>query len=173
MKRLDILKSFFLTWDIYVSLAVVVVLGFLIKDDISLSIVKEILTVSISVLAIVFSVFFAAMAVLITAGDNEFVRFLEEDGSFKQIAGIFRVTLLLLFIALLISIILFVIIVSFSGEDDVYIFPKWGLLVYSFLALYALLSAINSSLDAIKYAELRARFLAITKKNDKTSEDKK
>jgi len=171
MRLFTILKSFFLTWDIYASLFVVVILAFLLRDEISLGLVKEILSVSISVLAIVFSVFFAAMAILITAGDNEFVRFLEEDGSFTQITWVFRVTLLLLFLALFISIILFVIVVMFSGEDDGYTFPKWGLLLYSFLASYALLSAINSSLDAIKYAELRARFLYITKNNNKPSED--
>ena len=44
-----------------------------------------------------------------------------------------------------------------------YVYPKYVMLVFVFFGVYALLAAINSSLDAIKYAEFRASFLEMTR----------
>ncbi len=170
MKPSDGLRSVIFAWDFGLSLALMVLVAFLMPNDVTVQIAKDVFEISVSVLAIVFSVFFAGLAVLITAGDNEFVRFLEEDGSYRAIIWTFKFTLFLLFCALLFAIVLFVSVLPFVNTQVVYIFPKWLLVVFGFVTQYSLFAAFNSSLDTIKYAEYRARFIEITQKgNDKTA----
>jgi len=114
-------------------------------------------------LAIIFSVFFAALAILITSGDNEFVRFLQSEGFYKKIIFTFKYTLILLFIGFILAISLFIGILPYALSTTVYIYPKLNFLVFTFIAIYSLFATANSSLDAIKYAEFRARFLEIIK----------
>src|ERR1035438_2279483 len=71
---------------------------------ISISMAKDFYGVGISVLSIVFSVFFAALAIIMSAGDNEFVAFLHENGAYSEIIWNFRFTVLILFSSLLISL---------------------------------------------------------------------
>ena len=165
MKFSTYFRRIIVSWDFGASVILTILLMIVLPQDLPVQIAKEIFEVSISVLAVIFSVFFAAMAILITAGDNDFVRFLEEDGSYRQIIWAFRVTLLMLFIALLISIILYISVLQYIGIEPPYYFPEWLLLIYSFLSVYALFAAFNSAMDAIKYAEFRARFLKITRDN--------
>lgn len=162
MRAMNAAKSLFFSWDWLAAFVATLVISFLVPGGVSCLMAKELFSVSTSVLSIIFSVFFAALAVLITAGDNEFIRFLVEDGSYRQIVWTFKVTLLLLFVSLLASIVLFVIVLPYSEQElgNLY-YPEWLMLLFSFLALYALFAAINSSLDAIKYAEYRARFLEV------------
>lgn len=157
------LKSIFFSWDFLLAIAIAIALYFFLPLLIPAKIVKPIYEVSISVLSVIFSVFFAALAVLITAGDNEFVRFLEEDGSYKKIIFTFKVTLILLFIALLFSIFSFVTILPFTETDIEFVYPKIMVVLFAFIVLYALLASISSTIDAIKYAEFRARYLEVTK----------
>lgn len=157
MKLSEKFKSFIFSWDWMLALIFVIGIAYFVPGGISFEMAKEVFGISISVLSIIFAVFFAALTVLITAGDNEFVRFLEEDGSYRHIVWTFKVTLLLLFIALIGSIILFVTVLHYQHLSGLY--PEWIILIFAFFALYALFAAINSSLDAIKYAEYRARFL--------------
>ena len=103
------------------------------------------------------------MAVLITAGDNEFVRFLEEEGLYQRIIFTFKVTLILLFVALLYSIGSFVTILPYAETDVQFLYAKIMIVLFAFISLYALLASTSSTMDAIKYAEYRAKYLEITK----------
>lgn len=157
------LKSIFISWDFLVAMLVAIALYLFLPSLIPVQIVKPIYEVSISVLSVIFSVFFAALAVLITAGDNEFVRFLEEDGSYRRIIFTFKVTLILLFIALLFSIISFVMILPYTETNIQFLYTKEMVVLFAFFGLYALFASISSTMDAIKYAEFRAAYLEITK----------
>ena len=161
------LRSIFFSWDIIIAALVTVALYLFLPPLISANILKPIYEVSISVLAVIFSVFFAALAILITAGDNEFVRFLEEEGLYIRIIFTFRVTLVLLFVALLFSIVSFVTILPFVETQTQFLYSKEQVLLFSFISLYALLASISSTMDAIKYAEFRAAYLGITKDENK------
>jgi len=163
MKFSNALRSLFFSWDLWLAVIVMTLILVFAPNKIGLIFSKDILGISISVLSIIFAVFFAALAILITAGDNEFIRFLEEDGSFSRIIWTFRVTLMLLFVALLSSIVLYVVISQYSDIPGCYYVPKWLFLIYAFLSSYALFATGNSTLDAVKYAELRARFLKVTR----------
>jgi hypothetical protein len=157
------LKSIFISWDFFVAIFVAIALYLFLPSLIPAKIVKPIYEVSISVLSVIFSVFFAALAVLITAGDNEFVRFLAEEGLYKRIIFTFKVTLNLLFIALLFSIGSFITILPYTETDAQFVYAKGMVVLFAFITLYALLASINSTMDAIKYAEFRAAYLEITK----------
>lgn len=157
------LKSIFVSWDFFGAILISIALYFLLPNLIPAKIVKPIYEVSISTLSVIFSVFFAALAVLITAGDNEFVRFLEEEGLYARIIFTFKITLISLFVALLVSIFSFVTILPYSESDVIFLYSKIVLVVFSFFTLYALFASINSTMDAIRYAEFRAKFLEITK----------
>lgn len=98
------LKSLLISSDFIIALVLSIVVLILNPEKIKLGIAKEIFEVAIAVLSIVFSVYFAALAVVITSGDNEFIKFLEKDGSYSHIIWTLKITLLLLFFALIVSI---------------------------------------------------------------------
>jgi hypothetical protein len=159
------LRSIALAWDLIGAATVTVALIVVLPSEISLQIAKEIFSVGVSVLAIIFSVFFAAIAIVITAGDNEFVKFLEKDGHYTSIIWTFRSTLVLLFVALLAAIALLIITLPYQAIEQ-YPYPAWYfpeavMLGFGFLALYALFTAASASLDAIKYAQFRARYIEL------------
>ena len=158
-------RSLLISWDWITAAAIVLAMSFLIPSGLTFPLAKEIFGASISVLAIVFSVFFAALAVLITAGDNEFVAFLQEDGSYIRIVWTFKITLLLLSLALLSSLVLFTTSLAPSQLQPPPAYPRSLLLVFGFLGLYALLAAMHSSLDVIRYAQFRADYLHIIEKD--------
>jgi 2-keto-4-pentenoate hydratase len=60
-----------------------------------------------------------------------------------------------------VSISLFVGILPYALSTTTFVYPKLNFLVFAFIVLYALFATANSSIDAIKYAEFRARFLEI------------
>ena len=159
MTHKQALRSLLLAWDWPIALLVVTIGNFTIPADIAFSFAKDIFAVSISVLSIVFSVFFAALAVLITSGDNEFVWFLQEDGSYSRIIWTFRVTLTLLASSLVASILLYVASLHPASLVPVPTYPRWLLLGFCFLGLYSLLAAVQSSFDTITYAQYRADYL--------------
>ncbi|KAA3646764.1 MAG: hypothetical protein DWQ07_11215 [Chloroflexi bacterium] len=133
-------------------------------DGIQYSAAKQIFEVSISVLSIVFSIFFAALAILITAGDDDFINFMEENKNYTKIIGTFKYTLSVLFVGLVFSIVLFISVLDHDlSITPNLIFPKNWLVLHSLVVSYALLATFLSIYDAIKYAEFRARFINITK----------
>ena len=70
------LRSLLYSWDWILALLTVLTVSYFIPGGTTFEMAKEIFQMGITVLAIVFSIFFAALAVLITAGDNQFVHFL-------------------------------------------------------------------------------------------------
>jgi hypothetical protein len=163
-------ESLFVSPDFIVAIIIAIAVFVIIPEKLQISIVKDIFEVAISVLSIIFSVYFAALAVVITAGDNEFVNFMEEDGSYSHIIWTFKITLFLLFFALISSIAMFVITLPYqSAKITEYWWPSWGFSIYMFVSLWALFAAAMATLDSILYAEYRTRYLKIMKdkrKND-------
>lgn len=134
-----------------------VALEMLLPEMLPNDLVKDYYNVGISVLSIVFSVFFAALAVIITASDDEFVTFLEVTGDYSRLVGTFKFTLGLLFAALILSILLYVYTAARIAHK-ILEQNKLCCTVFSFLFFWSLLAAFLSSYDAIKYSEFRKRF---------------
>jgi energy-coupling factor transporter transmembrane protein EcfT len=119
--------------------------------------------VGISVLAILFSVFFAALAVIISATNDDFVRWLDsdkqasDDGDFAAIVSAFRFSLVSLFVALTSSLLLYAY-TSVRIANAVKHQHKCFAAVFAFLFFYGLFTAGICTLNAITFSRLRSRY---------------
>ena len=118
---------------------------------------KDVYGVGVSVLSILFSLWAAALALLMTSPDNEFVQFMEQGGHYTFLVNTFKVTLIALFVALVTSIGMLLSTDFFlpSAKNQ---YKGW-FVCFVFLSTYALVAALSSMLDSIRYAERRVRFL--------------
>lgn len=170
------LKQIIFSWDFLASLAILIFFSVILDGSVSSEFSKDVYGVGISVLSIVFSVYFAALALIITSGDDDFVHFLEEEGDYTGIIDTFKFSLLALFTALLYSIIVYIYTASqiyqVNSQSTRIYQPQVFLLIFSFLFSYGLFAALKATLDSISYALFRVSFLnarrnsAATKNNN-------
>ncbi|MGB5769357.1 MAG: hypothetical protein WBM32_05725 [Crocosphaera sp.] len=163
-------KMIVLGWDFLVSLAISLISYFAINVSISNLFAKDIYGIGISVLSIVFSVYFAALAIIIASSDDGFVDFLEKQGVYQEIIWTFRYSLFILFIGLLFSLIIYALTSAWITFSDAArqnsLQPREYFAVFIFLFSYGLFCSLNSTLDSIKYALRRSRYLQIKRNND-------
>lgn len=132
----------------------------------------SLLEMGIGVLSIIFSIFFAALAFIISASDDEFVAFLEKDGLFTRLIGSFKWTVLSLFLALIYSIIIYVITSFGMSKDESFEMSEYVMTVFCFVFFYSLIATLLSTNDAIRYSKTRIRFIQMTN-NKKTNDEEK
>lgn len=157
-------REFMVSPDFLVAAIVAIASAVTLPDFVKGSFSKDLYSTVIAVLSIIFSVYFAAFAIIITSSDNDFIRFMEEENDFTALIGHFKFTLGSLFVALIYSIASYVCTsYSLSSQPDA-LQSKWFLVAFAFLASYSLVATALSVLDAIKYAQFRARFLNIGKR---------
>jgi hypothetical protein len=154
------LKSIVVSWDFFfatiVTSACAVLLPHWVKNDFA----KDLYGVGISVLSIVFSVFFAALAIVMASSDDEFVKFLEVKGDYTRLISSMRFTLTVLFISLVAALFLY----SYSSyrltekvENQRFL---W-LTIFAFLFSYSLGASLGATTDSIKYSGYRSKFLRL------------
>jgi hypothetical protein len=154
------LKSILVAWDfIFASIVTAtctVLLPHWVKNDFA----KDLYGVGISVLSIVFSVFFAALAIIMASSDDEFVKFLEVEGDYTRLISSMRFTLTVLFASLVVALFLY----SYSSyrisekiEDQKFL---W-LTIFAFLFSYSLGASLGATTDAIRYSGYRSKFLRL------------
>jgi len=165
------LRTYIWSPDTLASITVALILYFFLPDTVGCTFAKDIYGVGISVLSIIFSVFFAGLAVIITSSDDVFVRWLEEQRHYRGLICLFKITLMALFLALLVALTLYL---CTSHYED--IFPnfkqnKAWLIFFSFLFVYSLVATALSVLDAIKYAERRTEFIELNNRNEQNEEE--
>lgn len=153
------IKNIIVSWDTLCSLIIAMIFYFLSSNEIPAENAIKIFEISITVLALFFSVFFAGLAVLITAGDDDFITFLQETNTYRRIINFFKYTMVVIFIALMVSVSLYVITIPITNTKIFYYFPKTIISIHIFIASYALFCSLLSVFDAIKYAERRAQFI--------------
>lgn len=167
------LKQIFLSWDFGISVIATITLAFALGDSVPIAFAKDIYGVGISVLSIIFSVYFAALALIMTSGDDEFVHFLEENGDFTAIVDTFRFSLLLLFGSLVYSIVVYIYTSvelyskSPAASDAIQEQSEIFLWIFIFFFSYSLLAALGATLDSISYSVFRTKFLRATRKKRK------
>lgn len=152
------IKDVLISWDLISAIFIAGILCIIVPQDIPKNFAKDITGIEITVLAIVFSVYFAALAVIISSGDDDFIRFLQQEGDYLAIICTFRFTLVLIFISLIFSIAYYSVL-SYQPcliETKVSRIP---LLMVAFTFIYSLFATLNSSLDAITYARYRGEYL--------------
>jgi hypothetical protein len=148
------------SWDFGVAVAVFVATAAFAPAWVPDALVRDFYGAGIAVLSILFSVFFAALAIIMSSSDDDFVAFLEEEKGYTRIVGTFRFTLILLFAALLAALFLYAY-TSVRLQAKVEYQSRWWSLIFGFLFLYALLAAFLAALDSVAYAKYRSRFISI------------
>lgn len=152
------IRSILKSWDIWAALAITIIAWLVLPSAVKNDLVINLYNVGISVLAIVFSVYFAALAIIISSGDNDFIHFLEENGDYTIIISGFRFSLIILFLALLYSIFIYAATALWVSNGETAQNSFW-FIVFVFASMYGLMATALSSLDAIKYASYRVRFI--------------
>lgn len=157
------LRYIIISWDFVLAFTIAAFSSFYFYYWLNNEFAIVVYEIGISVLSIIFSVFFAALAIIISSSDDEFVKFLDETGDYKAIISSFKFSLSLLFIALLYSIVLTIISTYFKTLG--YINQQFYFIsVFIFLFSYSLLATFISTFDAIKYSSYRTEYLKIKKK---------
>lgn len=158
----QVVKTYLLAWDFLAAIAcafaVMVFAPLWIKSDFA----RDIYNIGISVLAIVFSVFFAAMAIIMSASQDEFMKFLQREDLFDTLVTTFKVSLIALFVALMYSLAAFSASGYVLSNNSIHEQSRVYLAIFCFLFLYSLLATLSASLDAIRFSERRHRFLSTT-----------
>jgi hypothetical protein len=145
-------------WDFSAAIGCSAVVWFLLPDWPSNAFASAIYEMGITVLSIVFAVFFTALAVLIAAGDDDFVSFLKDLGIYSGIIATYRFALIVLFVALMYSVIAFgwtaaIVDADYTRQS------KYVVVLFAFLFFYSLFSVIYSTYDALEYSQRRIEFV--------------
>ena len=162
---IKLIKKYILSYDVIISIMLSVSCFIYFPEWIQVELIKDILSMGIGVLSIIFSIFFATLAFVISSSDDEFVSFLEEYGLFTRIINSFKWTVGSLFVSLIYSIIIYSISTINFYKEDKYLMSKYVLVIFCFLFFYSLIATLISTFDAITYSKKRIEHLKIMKKN--------
>jgi len=152
----EVLWGLVASWDFLVAVIVVLLCAWVLPSRLPSCTAEAIALASVSMLSIIFSVFFAGLAVLLSSSDS-FVLFLEEEGDYSHLLTIYQLTLASLFLALVVSLALFVLC-QFSSQ---YIRSVWFSL-YLGIVFYSLFATMGSVQDSIRFARSRAEYLLVS-----------
>ncbi|WP_026728801.1 hypothetical protein [Flavobacterium denitrificans] len=161
------IKSVILCWDFGTSFMVVFLTYYLLPDYINMKFALSFYNVAMTVLSIIFSLFFTAMAIIMSSSDNDFIEFLEKDKIFTELLWSFKITLLCLFMSLILSIILYsgtsYWLETFDENKTIWLQGKTFLLFLEFLFLYSMLATWLCIMDTLQFSKYRSRYLSQNK----------
>lgn len=167
----DKILSILFSLDTYAAIIMSGIVGYCLPDMIRADFSLTFYSVGISVLSIIFSLFFTALAIIMSASDNDFISFLEEKGHYTFLMFTFKVTLFVLFVSLVYSIIIDVYTDFFIKHHNVdYKVSKWPFVIFVFIFTYSLASSVISVKDTIMFSRYRIRFLNKKKEDEKSTE---
>lgn len=155
-------EDVFLCWDFILAVFITIIFNLFMAKYIKLELIKDIVSIIISTLSIIFSLFFAGVSIILTSNDDDFINFLEEENIYSDIVSTFKFTLLVTFISLVIYIIIYfiIILIIYGIYDNLH---KNLMFVPCFIFFYSIFSVFNSVLDAINYAEKRITYIKLNK----------
>ena len=160
------ISNIILSWDFVIAIVITLITALIIPSYLTVSFCSSFYNIGITVLSIVFSLFFAALAIIMASSDNDFIEFLEENNDFTALLNSFKITLIMLFVSLIYSIILFVI----SDFQNIELIPipkqhKIFFLIFEFLFSYSLFATGLSVKDTIVFSVYRAKYISKRNKN--------
>lgn len=165
-------RSILFSWDIVIAILIAASTFWLLPDKVGNDFARDIYNVGITSLSIIFSVYFASLAIIISSGDNDFINFFDEEGDYSRLISSFRYALFALLVALLLSIFLYTTatIHFYKKEPDQ---SKTLMVAFSFFTSYSLLATFMAANDAIEYALYRVKFLRVKRlqKKQEQSDD--
>lgn len=155
------IKSFIISWDFGAALLVGTALYFMLPEYLNMNFLLSVYYILITVLTIIFPLFFAAFAILISSSDTDFIRFLEENNLYTELLWSFKVTLNMLLISLIYSIILYA---RTSYSIELHKPAIWGQHNLFFIALaslftYSMVSTFLCIYDTLEFSKARAKFI--------------
>ncbi|MBE9464706.1 hypothetical protein ACFP1I_04005 [Dyadobacter subterraneus] len=166
MKRIS---DIVLTWDTILGLIAMFAAICYVPDNISSAIYISIYGTAISVLSILFSIFFASLAVIISFPDNSFVAFLEKAGKyFSQLIAYYKLTLFILFVALFYTLVIY-IYASLSPSE--FRFSKTTFVIFIFMFTYSLVATISAVIVILSLTKSRAAYLANQEEESEKEEE--
>ena len=144
--------------DFFVGLGSLLGVCLFSEDWIENGFAKDIYAVGITVLSVVFSVYFAGLAIIMSSSDDDFVAFLEKEGDFTSIVTAFEDALYVLFAALLYSLLTYAY-TAFRFDRHIQYQNKYFIAVFAFLFLWGLFGAVIATRDSIIYSKYRSRYV--------------
>lgn len=153
------IRKYLLSLDTIVALVLSIVGCLVLPRWVDVGQCKDIFNIGISVLSIVFSIFFASLAFIISSSDDEFVLFMEQNSGFTTLINTFKITLWSLFIALIYSLVMYSI-ATFKIVDELF-YHCSVVCSFIFVFFYSLTATMMSTKDSIRYAQKRAQFVLI------------
>lgn len=170
MSKLTV-KDFICSWDFLLSFMVSIATFVVLYKQLPGMFAQNVYQTGITILSIVFSVFFAAMAIIISSSDNEFIIFLDkEHGAYQLLIQILKASVIIIFLALMYSVIMFLVTSYWLNFNPAYVQHKSYTTFFAFSFTYSMLCSLKSVLDSLKFASYRVKFLKLTssppKKND-------
>jgi hypothetical protein len=162
------ISNIVLSWDFVIGIVLTLVTALILPSYLELEFCKSFFSTGITVLSIIFSIFFAALAIIMASSDNDFIEFLEENGDFTALLDTFKITLVMLFISLIYSIFLYVITDYnlTTLKCEVIKQHKTYFLIFEFLFCYSLLATGLSVKDTIIFSNFRANYLSKIKQSN-------
>jgi len=160
----DFLRVYVVSPDACAAVAALLVTALLLPAQVKIGFSAVVFSASLSAFAILFAVFFAALATIASAGDDEFTKFLDLSGHLADILSAFKVALCALFLSLVYALIMFTM-VELLASSGVTTISKWWVTAFSPLASYSLFASYLASRDTIEHARLRAAYLRIPPEN--------
>ncbi|MEW5677043.1 hypothetical protein ABGT15_12080 [Flavobacterium enshiense] len=159
-------KALILSWDFFATVFVTAIAYFIMPGYIDMKFLLSVYNMSITILALIFSLFFAALAIIMSSSENDFIDFLDEENLFTELLWSFKVTLIFLFFSLIYSIILYT---GTSYYIETYSSKEWlqdNILFLILVALftYSMAATCISVYDTIKFSEYRSKFNRMKKK---------
>lgn len=161
-----------LSWDTLLALLVVATVCFFLPSKIPADFTTSFYGVGISILSIVFSLFFAALAIIMSSSDTDFIEFLEEDRSFSDLMFTFYITLSALFISLIYSVAIYSYTdfwIKKPGIKPPFLISKIWFLIFVWLFSYSLAATFLAVMDTVKFTKMRIAFMQIQKENRRLS----
>lgn len=161
------------SYDTVVSLSVAILLYIILPEFVKGSFASSFYNIGITVLSIIFSLFFAALAIIMSSTDNDFILYLEEDKHFTGLMGTFRLVLIMLFLSLIYSIVLYTVTDFYMKEYDGKLQQhKIFFIIFQLLFTYSLIATASSIKDTIQFTSFRTRFLLKKEEKRKKEESK-
>jgi hypothetical protein len=158
------LRQIICSVDTGVAVLITVIVWYFIPKEIKYEFTTSFYNVGISVLSIVFSLFFAALAILMAAPEDEFIEYLEKKKHFTALLFSYKYTLVCLFLSLGYSIVMYAFSdywVKHHVENSLH--SRWYFLIFVFIFTYSLTATVLCIKDAIKFSQYRLEFLRIKK----------
>jgi ABC-type uncharacterized transport system fused permease/ATPase subunit len=162
------LKAILKGWDLWTAIIFTIIVSYFLPDYINMKFTLSFYNVAMTVLSIIFSLFFTAMAIIMSSSDNDFIEFLEQKNTFTELLWSFKLTLLVLFISLISSILLYTGTSYWleTYSDKIWFQNKYLLLFLLLIFSYGMAATWACIMDTIRFSKYRSEFLSDQKKTN-------